>query len=237
MQLYFHQDIALHTAIQMDEEESGHMVRVLRKKEGEEIHITDGKGSLFLAQISAASPKRVQLQVLSLLKQEAATNHPIHIAIALTKNADRFEYFLEKAVELGVDRITPLYCKRGERNKMNMERGEKIIKAAMKQSERLFLPQFDAVSSFADFIKNDHATLPNTIKMIGACFGEKKAISESYKAGNAALIMIGPEGDFTEEEMQLAISAGYAPISLAAHRLRVESAGIAAVYALHLMNQ
>lgn len=203
----------------LSEEESKHACRVLRLKEGDELAILDGKGSEFLTKITEANPKKCRVKVYS-KRTEPAPPYSIHLAIAPTKNADRIEWFLEKATEIGLTEVTLLLCKNNERKQTKDERFEKILISAMKQSKRLFLPKLNSLTPFKNFISEN----PNGL--IAHCFeDEKTTISNGFKL-NHCPILIGPEGDFTHEEVALALQNGYKTLTLGENRLRTETAGL-----------
>lgn len=206
----------------LSEEESKHACRVLRLKEGNEISLLNGNGFEFHARITDANPKRCTVEIES-VKEEKVPPYSIHIAIAPTKNNDRLEWFLEKATEIGITEITLLLCTNNERKQTKEERFEKILISAMKQSKRLFLPKLNSLTSFKDFITK------NPKGLIAHCYeGEKYTITESFLK-NDCPILIGPEGDFSKQEVELALQSGYKTITLGENRLRTETAGLYAV--------
>lgn len=209
----------LHT---LTEEESKHACRVLRLKEGDKIALLNGNGFEFSATITDANPKRCVVAI-DTIKEEKKPPYSIHIAIAPTKNNDRLEWFLEKATEIGITEITLLLCSNNERKQTKDERFEKILISAMKQSKRLFLPKLNSLTPFKDFISNH----PNGL--IAHCYeGEKFGIAESFSMLDCP-ILIGPEGDFSKQEVELALQSGYKTITLGENRLRTETAGLYAV--------
>ncbi len=208
---------------QLPEDESKHCVRVLRYGLGSALDLIDGKGNQFIGKIVDDHPKRCRIQIDEVIahpKYEAI----VHVAMAPTKNMDRVEWLLEKAVELGLTKLTFLKCENNERNTINMERLQKIAVSAMKQSKRYFLPQIEGLVSFNQFIENH----PNGY--IGHCYqGEKiklKEITESKP------FLIGPEGDFSLSEVDLALSKGYRAVNMSEFRLRTETAALTAVFGL-----
>ena len=203
----------------LSEEESKHACRVLRLKEGDEILLLNGNGFEFLARITDSNPKKCAVEIVS-FKEGQKSPYVIHIAIAPTKNNDRIEWFLEKATEIGITEITFLLCSNNERKQTKDERYEKILISAMKQSKRLFLPKLNALTPFKEFISK----YPNGL--IAHCYeGEKTTITADFKTSNCP-ILIGPEGDFTLSEVELALQTGYKTISLGENRLRTETAGL-----------
>ncbi|WP_462318780.1 16S rRNA (uracil(1498)-N(3))-methyltransferase [Marinilabilia sp.] len=233
MQIFYEPDILANGGF-LNEEEAKHCIKVLRHKAGDEIYVIDGKGSRFLCQIAEASPKSCKLDILK-TEKEAPSVEQCHIAIAPTKSIDRFEWFLEKSTEIGVDKITPILCKQSERKRIKLPRLERVIIAATKQSQRLWKPDIRELTDIYSFLEKDH---PETRKYIAHCEeNEKKELfSELQKGepGDSVLILIGPEGDFSSEEIAKALSKGFQPVSLGKNRLRTETAGIAACMSVQL---
>ena len=231
MQLFYIPDITGDSAT-LDETESKHAVKVLRMTEGTHVRIVDGKGGFYEAEISDAHPKKCRLSVLEVHKESRRKNYGLHIAIAPTKNNARFEWFLEKATEIGIDEITPLLSEHSERKAVKTERFEKILVSAMKQSQKAFLPQLNALVSFHDFIQNNS----EKEKFIAHCNdGEKPHLKNILKKEQNLLILIGPEGDFSPQEVATAKENGFREISLGNERLRTETAGIVACHIANLM--
>ena len=230
-QLFYTPDIA--TTSVLPEDESQHCVRVLRLKEGDRITITDGKGFFYNAVLENTHPKHCQVIITEQLPQKPLWDNFIHIAVAPTKNMDRMEWFVEKATEIGINTISCLRCNHSERREINLQRLNKIAISAMKQSQKATLPQIDGMTDFIKFISREFTGQ----KMIAHCAeSEKQHIKEIYKPGNDALILIGPEGDFSDEEIASAIANGFIPISLGKSRLRTETAAITACHTIHLIN-
>jgi len=231
MQLFYIPDIT-GDSVTLDETESKHAVKVLRMTEGTRVRIVDGKGGFYEAEINDAHPKRCRLSVLEVHKEPHRKNYRLHIAIAPTKNNARFEWFLEKATEIGIDEITPLFSEHSERKAVKTERFEKILVSAMKQSQKAFLPQLNALVSFHDFIQNNS----EKEKFIAHCNdGEKPHLKNILKKEQNLLILIGPEGDFSPQEVATAKENGFREISLGNERLRTETAGIVACHIANLM--
>lgn len=206
-------------SIVLSEEESKHACRVLRLKVGDQLLLLDGVGGSFVAEISDDHPKHCQVNILSYTFEEKA-DHEIHIAIAPTKNNDRIEWFLEKVTELGITEVTLLLCSNSERKQVKEERFEKILVSAMKQSQRLYLPKLNPLISFKEFIqKHPQGAMAHCYE------GEKKSLNTVLKSSNYP-ILIGPEGDFSKEEVELASISGYDFITLGNNRLRTETAGL-----------
>lgn len=221
----------MHTAYQIDliagqsnyllsEEESMHVAKVLRLDAGKQIYLCNGKGLKALATIELAHQKKTAVTINEFYPQEEAPKHPVHIAIAPTKNMDRLEWFLEKATELGLDKVTLLKCKNNERKMVKMERLEKIVVAAMKQSQRTFKPEIVDLVPIHDFLKNNQG-------YIAHCYDELSSQKQNYlEISKSMPILIGPEGDFTMEEVQLASKFGWTQLDLGKNRLRTETAAL-----------
>lgn len=206
---------------QLSEEESKHICRVLRLKENDTIEILDGLGRIFYCIIALADPKKCNVKVQS-FTEDPPPEYGIHIAIAPTKNIDRIEWFAEKATEIGITEITFLSCKNSERTKINEERIQRILVAAMKQSKRTFLPKLNSLLSFSSFVT------ANQNGLIAYCGETEKAtLKSAYQRVNCP-ILIGPEGDFHSQEVKLALENGYKTITLGENRLRTETAAIVA---------
>ena len=232
MQIFYTPDIALRA--ELPEEEAGHCIRVLRLTEGDEILLTDGKGMFYKAAISRAHPKHCEVDILESWQQPALWNFQLHIAVAPTKNMDRMEWFAEKATEIGIDAITCLNCRFSERKEVKPARLEKILVSAMKQSQKATLPVLTGMTDFRTFVTQpfDGRTF------IAHCEeGDKKLLKQLYQPGENALVLIGPEGDFSPEEIELALKNGFLPISLGESRLRTETAALVACHTIHVLNQ
>ncbi|MDR1544117.1 MAG: 16S rRNA (uracil(1498)-N(3))-methyltransferase [Prevotellaceae bacterium] len=215
-------------------EESFHCAKVLRMRQGEEVQIIDGKGTLFNAKIAVSNSKKTLVEIISAIENFEKRDYFLHIAIAPTKNIDRFEWFIEKAVEIGVDCITPLNCRFSERKVVKMERLEKIVVSAAKQSLKAFLPKINPITDFADFIVQ---TTENQ-RFIAHCYPTPKfPLFEICIPKKGALVMIGAEGDFSEQEIQTAENQGFKSVSLGAGRLRTETAGVVAVNTISILNR
>ena len=219
---------------ELPEEEAQHCARVLRLGTGDEITLTDGKGNFYQAEITAASNKRCLVSIRETVFQEPLWPCHLHIAMAPTKNMDRNEWFAEKATEIGFDELTFLNCRYSERRVIKNERIEKILVSAIKQSLKARLPKLNEMMDFDKFIAQDFQGQ----KFIAHCYeGEKPLLKDVLKAGEDALVLIGPEGDFSEEEVKKAIERGFVPISLGKSRLRTETAALVACHTLNLLNQ
>lgn len=233
MQIFYAPDISGNTYT-LNEEESKHCIRVLRLDSGDEITLVNGKGGLYKTRIVKPEPKRCQVEVFEAVTEYEKRNHYLHIAIAPTKNIERFEWFLEKATEIGIDEITPLLCEHSERKVINNERLEKIIVSAMKQSVKAYLPKLNQIMTFKQFLQtNNDGEL-----YIAHC--NKKDLSHlknEIHPYQKVTILIGPEGDFSPEEVNQAIQLKFKEISLGTSRLRTETAGVVACHIANLLNE
>jgi 16S rRNA (uracil1498-N3)-methyltransferase len=229
--IFFTPDILSDT--ELPAEEAQHCIKVLRKKGGDEILLTDGKGFFYDARIIQANPKHCIVDIVNTIEQPKGWGFNLQIAFALTKNSDRIAWFAEKATEIGIDRFSPLLCRHSERKEMKMQRIEKILISSMKQSQKALLPQLDEIQPFGEFIRRPYAGQ----RFIAHCSPQEKfSLKDAYKRGSNALILIGPEGDFAEDEISEAIQNGIYPISLGNSRLRTETAALAACHAIHVLN-
>lgn len=232
MHVFYTPDIAV--TCEMPEEEAAHCLRVLRLGVGDEVMLTDGKGCFYKAVISAASGKRCQVKVTETIEQEPLWNGHLHLAMAPTKNMDRIEWLAEKATEIGFNELSFLNCRYSERKVIKTERVEKIVVSAVKQSLKARKPVVNEMMDFARFVKQDFAGQ----KFIAHCNeGEKPLLKEILVPGEDALVLIGPEGDFSPEEVKLAESLGFRSISLGKSRLRTETAALVSVHIMNLFNQ
>jgi 16S rRNA (uracil1498-N3)-methyltransferase len=232
MQMFYIPDInrSSHT---LDAEESKHCVKVLRMRAGQTIHFTDGRGAVGEAVIVDANPRACVVQLNKGIIRQAARSPVLHMAVAPTKNTDRFEWFLEKATECGLDEITPVICENSERTVVKPDRLEKIMLSAMKQSLRFWLPVLNPPIPFHQFLKT---TIPHQ-RFIAWCGDtDKLTLQQAYKAGEHAVIMIGPEGDFSQEEYSAAREAGFQAIGLGLHRLRTETAALVSCIGFNQIN-
>ena len=216
----------------LPEEESAHCIRVMRMKKGDQITSTDGKGNFYKAMIAEPDAKKCGI-VVQEKESVSPPDYNIHIAIAPTKNIDRMEWFTEKAVELGIQQISFLHCNHSERLVLKMERIEKIAISAMKQSQKAFLPYIYPLISFKEFAAKNIEGQKFVAHLED---GEKKHLKNAALPKNNYTILIGPEGDFSEQEIATAIKNGYLPITLGESRLRTETAGIAACMILNFIN-
>lgn len=216
----------------LDPEESRHCIKVLRRNEGDLITLTDGKGCFYTAAVTRADSRHCEFTITETRQEERRPYH-IHIAISPTKNADRIEWFVEKSVELGVDNITLLECHNTERAFIKKERLIKLAVSAMKQSLKATLPRIGEPITFAKLIANAN----EKHRFIAYVDPENPiGLHEAAKGRTDAIILIGPEGDFTKEELDQAMRAGFEKVSLGKSRLRTETAGVIACHTLHLAN-
>lgn len=220
--------------IVLNEEESKHCIRVLRLKEQDIVYLIDGVGGFYNARITDANPKKCKVLVYQKYKEYGKRNYQITIAIAPTKNIERFEWFLEKATEIGIDRIIPIICHQSERKVIKPERLNKILIEAIKQSKQAYLPVLEEIRSFSSIIKE--TTFDK--KLIAYCTEEQKLnLKNALEPGDNTLILIGPEGDFSSDEINIAFKNGFRGISLGNNRLRTETAGVVACQTVAHINQ
>lgn len=226
MQLFFDGNfIPDQSTFLIEKEESKHILRVLRKNIGDILYITNGKGEACKAEVCNIISKQCEVKILEKYTEPPLPYH-LHIAIAPTKSSDRFEYFLEKSTEIGINQITPLLCDNSERKRLNLSRCEKIIQSAMKQSQRYHLPQLNDILDFKSFLNLNFKGFKTCI---AHCEDHQKSLFRHVACQEEkVLILIGPEGDFTPDEIQLALSKNFKAVSLGDKRLRTETAGIVA---------
>lgn len=235
MYLFYCPDIE--TKQTLSEEESGHCVRVLRYSAGDEILITDGRGTTYMARITNPHPKHCDFEIVSREKQEPHHHFHLHIAVAPTKNIERLEWAIEKCVEIGVDEITPLLCRFSERKQLRTDRLEKIILSAAKQSLTPYLPVLHEMTPYDEFIGRQKSAV-SLQKFIAHCYKEdKRVLKNEIEPGRNVLVLIGPEGDFSEREIADALAAGFIPVSLGESRLRTETAAVVACHTAVLVNE
>ena len=221
------------TSFVFDKEESKHIIKVLRKKENDILQVTNGLGFLFETKIKIASDNKCTVEIVSFQQQEKSKFH-LHLVVAPTKMNERYEWFLEKATEIGVQEITPIICEHSERKVVKTERFLKIIESAMKQSLHYYLPKLNEPISFKEFIKKGQ----NGQKFIAHCEEtDKKSLKNELKLNTDCTILIGPEGDFSVKEIQLALDNQYIPVSLGNTRLRTETAAIVACHSIVFANE
>lgn len=233
MHIFYSPDIIENQTV-LSAEESAHCLRVLRLGKGDQVILIDGKGGLYEAVITEPDTRGCQLEIARVLPSPPARKHQIHIAIAPTKNMDRFEWFVEKSVEIGIDTITPLLCQRSERRVLKTERLHKLIISTMKQAMVTQLPLLNELTPYNQFVKTIESAKGN--RFIAHC-GEtaRKELKQALSPRSDAVVLIGPEGDFTPEEVQLAVENQFIPVSLGNNRLRTETAGIVACHSLSIV--
>lgn len=235
MQLFYTTNIENSLAI-FNEDEARHIAQVLRRKVGDAMQLTDGKGNLYEGEIIDLGKKTCVVGIKSTIEAYNKRPFHLHIAIAPTKNIDRLEWFLEKATEMGIDEITPLICKRSERTVIKYERLNGILISAMKQSLQTHLPVLNQSIDFQSFMKKDSEL--KGARFIAYCNDETTPLlSKIYEMQSDCVILIGPEGDFTEGEVKLAFERQFKGISLGKNRLRTETAGLVACHTVNLLNE
>lgn len=233
MQLFYNPQVSQDTKkFTFDNLESKHIVKVLRRKVGDELQITNGKGLFLFANITDSNPKACSVEIIK-YKKIHPTKHRLHLVVAPTKMNDRFEWFLEKATEIGVHEITPILCDRSERKTIKQERYDKVIQSAMKQSFQAYLPKLNPLTTLTDFLEQNN----EGILFIAHCENsERYELKRNVAPDKPTTILIGPEGDFTKEEIRKATVKGYLPVSMGKTRLRTETAGIVACTTVALAN-
>jgi 16S rRNA (uracil1498-N3)-methyltransferase len=242
MELFFSKDID-GSICRLDQDESGHCVKVLRHRSGDEISVIDGCGTLYRCRITVDSPKGVEAMVLS--SEEGWGGHPyrLHLAVCPTKNNDRYEWFAEKACEIGFDELSPVIGEHSERRVLKTARVEKVLISAAKQSLKAVVPVVNEPVSVKEFIaaQDDKggARASDTLRLIAYCFEDERVPRRSIKEvldgfdGTEIIVMIGPEGDFSKAEAEMALAAGFIPVHLGASRLRTETAALTAASAAY----
>ena len=235
MQLFYNPTITKDSKeIKFDKEESRHIFKVLRKQEGSVLNLTNGKGFFFKVRLQS-NLKNCMATVLEVKKQEPLP-YSLHLVVAPTKLNDRYEWFLEKATEIGVTEITPIICEHSERKIIKIERFEKKIQSAMKQSLSAFLPKINKAIPFGDFLKLQKGNLHQ--KLIAHCEESKKqSLKSVLKPNDNTILLIGPEGDFSTNEINESIKAGFIPVTLGTSRLRTETAAIVACHSVAFINE
>ncbi|SEQ33547.1 16S rRNA (uracil1498-N3)-methyltransferase [Hyunsoonleella jejuensis] len=234
MQLFYNKDINEKTSqFAFQKEESRHIIKVLRKSVGDQLHITNGNGWLFIAEIDFVSNNKCTAQIISKEKQPKR-EYSLHLAVAPTKMNDRYEWFLEKATEIGIDTITPIICDHSERKVIKKERFERILQSAMKQSLNCYLPKLNDAVGFGDFISQDF----DGQLFIAHCEEtNKKVLKTLLQAKTDITILIGPEGDFSVKEIEIAMANKFIPVTLGETRLRTETAAIVACHSVAFVNE
>jgi len=235
MHLFYTPDIEPnHPQYFLSEEESKHGIRVLRLGVGDEVKLIDGRGGLYTARIKDAHPKRTILQITSVTAEFNKRNHYLHIAIAPTKNIERLEWFLEKATEIGIDEISLIICQRSERKEAKVDRLNKIITSAIKQSIKAYHPKLNEAVGFDELVKREF----DGQKFIAHCdAGEKVGLRKALERFGNYLILIGPEGDFSPKEIETALQHNFKAITLGESRLRTETAALEACFEANFLNR
>ncbi|MBR2866315.1 MAG: 16S rRNA (uracil(1498)-N(3))-methyltransferase [Alistipes sp.] len=235
MQLFYAPEISL-PCYTLAEEESKHCIRVLRMRVGDELHLTDGRGTMYRCKVVDDNAKRCTVEVIESIPEYEKMTYGLTMAVAPTKNIDRYEWFLEKATEVGITEIYPIECDHSERRQIKAEREEKVITSAVKQSLKAYHPVLHALTDVREVIKMDF----DGEKYIAHCndaLGERPYLGSLIKKGGNNLILIGPEGDFSEEEITFAVQNGFKAISLGKERLRTETAAVVATVIAATINK
>ncbi len=230
---WFYSKLIVDNVLSIEGEEAQHALKVLRLRIGSKIVVIDGKGTYSECEINSLDKRKLVARVLQKIENYKSRPYRIHIAIAPTKNMSRFEWFLEKATEMGIDEISPILTKNSERKHIRAERLQKILISATKQSQKAFIPRLNPLQDLKSFI----STAANMEKYIAYCDYENKHLIRQLDAGKDVLVLIGPEGDFNPKEIESIIEAGYKPIGLGKERLRTETAGIVATSTIHLFHE
>ena len=241
MELFYTNNITQNREALLNEEESRHCIKVLRHKRGDTINFVDGFGGLYTAEIVSDKEREVRLKIMEYNPEYEKRNYYLHMAVAPTKNIDRYEWFIEKAVELGVDEITPIIGEHSERKLFKQGRGERIILSAMKQSLKAKLPKLNDVTTVSQFL-HDNSSTDNIIKLFGHCRdGERHSFVEVLSSVNTPnlhiIMMVGPEGDFSVAEIEHALRGGFTAVQMGTSRMRVETAALAAVSGVYLLSE
>ena len=237
MELFYSRDIEGGICC-LDQDESGHCIKVLRHRSGDEISVIDGCGTLYRCRITADSPKRVEAMVLDYVENWGGHPYRLHLAVCPTKNNDRFEWFAEKACEIGFDVLSPVFGDHSERKVLKTSRVEKILVSAAKQSLKAAVPQVNEPVSVKEFIKKASED-SESLKLIAYCFEDERVPRRSIKEvlnsfeGTDITVMIGPEGDFSRAEAEAALAAGFIPVHLGESRLRTETAALTAAASVY----
>ncbi|RVT73438.1 16S rRNA (uracil(1498)-N(3))-methyltransferase [Flavobacterium sufflavum] len=234
MQLFYNPNIDEQTAsFSFDKEESKHIIKVLRKKDGDILFVTNGLGYIFECEITLASDNKCTVKINAVEKKETPKFH-LHLAVAPTKMNDRYEWFLEKATEIGIQEITPIICDRSERKVINKERFDKIILSALKQCNEAYLPKLNEAVSFKEFVNQKNK---GTLLIAHCEETDKKTLKSVLKTNEDITLLIGPEGDFSVKEITLALENNYIPVSLGNTRLRTETAAVVACHSVMFFNE
>ena len=235
MHVFYTPDLQDQAHYTLNEEESKHCSRVLRLSVGDSVSLIDGRGGLYEAEIVNESKKHVELRITKSTQGYQKRNHHLHIAIAPTKNIDRVEWFLEKATEIGIDEITPIICERSERKVVKEDRLQKVITAAVKQSLQAYHPVLNPAITYTELLQQQ----TSATKLIAHCIDDdqRQYIKDLVQAHGNYLMLIGPEGDFSPQEISSALSQGFMPVTLGTTRLRTETAALAACFEINYLNR
>lgn len=234
MHWFFNSEIIGDT-FETSREESRHISKVLRMVPGDEAVFTDGVGNAYHVELIDNHPKQCSFRVKKKVTQHKPADYHLHLAVAPTKNISRFEWFLEKATEIGIDEITPVFCDHSERLKLNVERLNRVLIAALKQSQQVWLPILNEPRKFKDIISTAKPDAYNYIAWVSK--DHDTLLKSHYRPGKDATILIGPEGDFSSDEIEMALASNFIPISLGDNRLRTETAALVACHTIVLLNQ
>lgn len=246
MNIFYAPELNLRSVFSLDENESKHCIRVLRHRKGDIVCVVNGRGVLMDAEITDDSPKQTQLKSVGEVEDEQKRNYKLHLAVALPKNPARFEWLLEKCTEIGVDEITPMICARSEKIKLNDERMQKILIEAMKQSLKSELPKLNSLEKFETLLSSSSQRTTHNAEgipvrdaqlFIASCEEKSLLMKDAVMKNTNLLVLIGPEGDFTNEELEMAKSKNMKAISLGKSRLRIETAAVVACNTAYLINQ
>ena len=237
MNLFYIENIDTNNCI-LPEEESKHCIKVLRFTKGSKLAIVDGKGNWYNAEIDEAHAKHCRFNIIEVIPEFNKRNFRIHLAVAPTKNIERLEWMLEKCTEMGIDEISLIKTEHSERKIVKIERLQKIIISAMKQSLKAYLPQLNHIISFNEFIDKIAESNRYSHRFIAHCHeSEKQNLNKAYKKGEDILILIGPEGDFSIKEVELAKKNNFKELTLSTSRLRTETAGVVACHSINFLNE
>lgn len=221
----------------LPEGESGHAVRVLRRRPGDEVEAVDGKGTLFRCRLLDDNHRGAAVEIVERIAMPKVWKPYITVAVAPTKHADRMEWLVEKLVEIGIDRFVPLRCERSERKELKRERLEKIAVSAMKQSLKAVLPRIDDTVTLKNFLAECAASPAQ--KFVGYCDADtpRRLLAKAYAPGSDVTLLIGPEGDFSPTEIEACLNAGFVPVTMGDNRLRTETAALVGADTIHIVNQ
>lgn len=235
MQLFYLEEASLNSLVFLDKDESKHCVKSLRKKMNDTILITNGKGKVFEAKLVNEDVNKCMVEISKEVNSPFLKKYNLHIAISPLKNPDRFEWFVEKAVEIGVDSIIPIICEHTEKSGIKMDRLKRIAVSAMKQSLKVNLPEISNPIKISEFLNGDFNSSQNFIAWCET--SKEKLLFEVLAKTQDVVLLIGPEGDFTKTEVDLAIQKGFLPVSLGNSRFRTETAGVLACHTVFSANQ